>query len=55
MAPLVVKNHVIAGVGGDLDNLPGYLRSFDPETSATAVGVGRHSSGEHAQRRRPAA
>jgi alcohol dehydrogenase (cytochrome c) len=32
MAPLVVKNHVIAGVGGDLDNLPGYLRSFDPET-----------------------
>ena len=34
MAPLVVKNHVIAGLGGDLDNLPGYLRSFDPETGA---------------------
>jgi alcohol dehydrogenase (cytochrome c) len=34
MAPLVVKNHVIAGVGGDLDNLPGLLRSFDPETGA---------------------
>jgi alcohol dehydrogenase (cytochrome c) len=34
MAPLVVKNHVIAGVGGDLDNLPGYLRSFDAETGA---------------------
>jgi alcohol dehydrogenase (cytochrome c) len=34
MAPLVVKNHVIAGVGGDLDNLPGYLRAFDPETGA---------------------
>ncbi len=34
MAPLVVKNHVIAGVGGDLDNLPGYLRSFDPESGA---------------------
>jgi alcohol dehydrogenase (cytochrome c) len=32
MAPLVVRNHVIAGVGGDLDNLSGYLRSFDPET-----------------------
>jgi alcohol dehydrogenase (cytochrome c) len=32
MAPLVVKNHVIVGVGGDLDNLPGLLRSFDPET-----------------------
>ena len=32
MAPLVVKNHVIAGVGGDLDNLPGFLKSFDPDT-----------------------
>jgi alcohol dehydrogenase (cytochrome c) len=32
MAPLVVRNHVIAGVGGDLDNLSGYLRSFDPDT-----------------------
>ena len=30
--PLVVRNHVIAGVGGDLDNLTGYLRSFDPDT-----------------------
>jgi alcohol dehydrogenase (cytochrome c) len=35
MAPIVVRNHVIAGVGGDLDNLPGYLRAFDPETGAT--------------------
>jgi len=35
MAPLVVKNHVIAGVGGDLDNLPGYLRAFDPDSGAT--------------------
>ncbi|HEY3703988.1 MAG TPA: acido-empty-quinoprotein group A [Terracidiphilus sp.] len=34
MAPLVVKDHVIAGVGGDLDNLPGLLRSFDPDTGA---------------------
>jgi alcohol dehydrogenase (cytochrome c) len=34
MAPLVVKGHVIAGVGGDLDNLPGYLRSFDAESGA---------------------
>src|SRR5579872_7497885 len=34
MAPLVVKNHVIAGVGGDMDNLTGYLRSFDPQTGA---------------------
>jgi len=35
MAPLVVKNHVIAGVGGDLDNISGLLRSFDPDTGET--------------------
>lgn len=35
MAPLVVKNHVIVGVGGDSDNIPGLLRSFDPETGET--------------------
>ena len=34
MAPLVVGNHVIAGVAGDTDNLVGYLRSFDPQTGA---------------------
>ncbi|HLY40067.1 MAG TPA: acido-empty-quinoprotein group A [Terracidiphilus sp.] len=34
MAPLVVKNHVIAGISGDLDNLPGFLKSFDAETGA---------------------
>ena len=28
-APLVVRNHVIVGVSGDFDNLPGILRSFD--------------------------
>jgi alcohol dehydrogenase (cytochrome c) len=32
MAPLIVKNHVIVGVGGDFDNLPGMLKSFDPES-----------------------
>jgi alcohol dehydrogenase (cytochrome c) len=32
IAPLVVRNHVIVGVGGDLDNIPGMLRSFDPDT-----------------------
>ncbi len=32
MAPLIVKNHVIVGVSGDFDNLPGFLKSFDPET-----------------------
>jgi alcohol dehydrogenase (cytochrome c) len=35
MSPLVVGNHVIAGVSGDFDNLSGFLRSFDPETGET--------------------
>jgi len=35
MAPLVVGNHVIIGVGGDLDNLPTFIRSVDPETGKT--------------------
>jgi alcohol dehydrogenase (cytochrome c) len=34
MAPLVVRGHVIVGVSGDFDNLPGYLRSLDPESGA---------------------
>lgn len=35
LAPLVVGNHVIVGVSGDFDNLPGYLRSLDAETGDT--------------------
>jgi len=35
MAPLVIRNHVIVGVGGDLDNITGYIRSIDPETGKT--------------------
>lgn len=35
MSPLVVGNHVLIGVSGDLDNLTGYIRSVDPETGAT--------------------
>jgi alcohol dehydrogenase (cytochrome c) len=31
-APLVVRNHIIVGVAGDFDNLPGELRSFDADT-----------------------
>ena len=31
-APLVVRNHLIVGVSGDFDNLPGMLKSFDAET-----------------------
>ncbi len=31
-APLVVKNHIIVGVGGDAMDMPGFLDSFDPAT-----------------------
>jgi acido-empty-quinoprotein group A len=31
-APVVIKNHVIVGVGGDAMDMPGFLDSFDPET-----------------------
>ena len=33
-APLVIRNHVLVGVSGDFDNLPGILQSFDPEVGA---------------------
>jgi len=31
-APLVIGNHVIVGVSGDFDNLPGQLKSIDADT-----------------------
>ena len=31
-APLLIRNHLLVGVSGDFDNLPGFLTSFDPET-----------------------
>jgi alcohol dehydrogenase (cytochrome c) len=31
-APVVIRNHVIIGVGGDSLDVPGYLESRDPET-----------------------
>src|SRR6202012_4550990 len=34
-APVIVGNHVIVGVGGDMDNLPIFLRAIDPETGKT--------------------
>jgi acido-empty-quinoprotein group A len=34
MAPLVVRDHVIVGVSGDVTDLPGFLESRDPETGA---------------------
>jgi alcohol dehydrogenase (cytochrome c) len=33
-APLVIRNHVLVGVSGDFDNLPGILQAFDPEMGA---------------------
>jgi alcohol dehydrogenase (cytochrome c) len=32
MAPLLIRNHLLVGVSGDFDNLPGFLTSVDPET-----------------------
>jgi alcohol dehydrogenase (cytochrome c) len=34
MAPLVVRNHVIAGVSGDVTDVRGFLESLDPDTGA---------------------
>ena len=31
-APLIIRDHLIVGVSGDFDNLPGILKSFDAET-----------------------
>jgi len=35
MAPLVIRNHMLIGTSGDIDNLPGMLKSIDPETGKT--------------------
>jgi acido-empty-quinoprotein group A len=32
MAPLIVKDHVLVGVSGDVTDVPGFLDSRDPET-----------------------
>ena len=55
MAPLVVKNHVIVGVSGDFDNLPGYASRVRSGNRRDAVAVGRDAAGGHAQRSPPAA
>lgn len=34
-APLVVGNHIIVGVGGDMDNLATFIRAIDPDTGKT--------------------
>src|SRR6202790_1271722 len=35
MAPLVIRDHVIVGVSGDVTDVRGYLKSIDPETGDT--------------------
>jgi acido-empty-quinoprotein group A len=32
MAPLIIRDHVIVGVSGDVTDIPGFLESLDPET-----------------------
>lgn len=32
MAPLVVRDHIIVGVSGDVTDIPGFLESLDPDT-----------------------
>jgi acido-empty-quinoprotein group A len=34
MAPLIVGDHVLVGVSGDVTDVPGFLESLDPETGA---------------------
>ena len=34
VAPIIVKNHVIAGVSGDDLDVPGYIQAHDPKTGA---------------------
>src|SRR5262245_17704291 len=34
-APLLIRNHLLVGVAGDFDNLPGILTSVDPDTGTT--------------------
>ena len=34
-APLLVRDHLLVGVAGDFDNLPGILTSIDPESGRT--------------------
>ena len=35
-APLVIRNHVLVGLSGDFDNLPGELKSIDAVTGVAA-------------------
>ena len=47
-APLVIRDHVIVGVSGDFDNLPGLLRVVRPRDRRSAVDVLQHAARRHA-------
>lgn len=34
MAPLVIRDHIVVGVSGDVTDIPGFLESLDPNTGA---------------------
>ena len=54
MAPLVVKNHIIAGVSGDDLDRPGYLSALRPGDRRPAVALVRRPAEEgRARARRP--
>ena len=47
-APLIIRNHLLVGVSGDFDNLPGILKSFDPESGSPS---GRSTARRRQERR----
>ena len=54
-APLIIRNHLIVGVSGDFDNLPGILEVVRPRDRRAAVDLLQHAARGHArldQRRR---
>ena len=54
-APLVIRNHLIVGVSGDFDNLPGMLQVVRSGNGQDAVDLLQHAAARHArfdQRRR---
>ena len=54
-APLLIRNHLIVGVSGDFDNLPGTLQVVRSRDRQAAVDLLQHAAAGHArfdQRRR---
>ena len=47
-APLLVSNHLLVGVSGDFDNLPGTLKSVDPGNRKDAMDFLQHAASGHA-------